>query len=168
MTIQDEPGEEECVRCPFCQTDVNDISCEHVLAFIDDSEPEICGGYVYEYVPAFTQEITKVFRERLISGETFEWNNDYVNYLWTALIDLNEVESPEDDFSLPPADFKELVVVLLEEAGGVFHFESFIVGSGSRCGEARIRVMYDENPKEICDLAAKVLTKWLAKKSADL
>ena len=154
MTIQDEPGEEECVRCPFCQTDVNDISCEHVLAFIDDSEPEICGGYVYEYVPAFTQEITKVFRERLISGDTAEWDNDYVNNLWTAL----EVE---DDFSLPSKEFNELVVELLEEAGGVSQFGSLIMESGGRC-ESEVSIMYDENPKKICDLAAKVLTKWLA------
>ena len=172
MTIHDESGEEEeeeGVRCPFCQTGIDEISCEHVLAFIDDSEGAICGGYVYEhnYESAFTEEITKVFRERLISGETSKWKNDFLNILWTALIDLNEVESPEDDFSLPSAEFSELVVELLEEAGGVFHFGGFVVGAGSRCGEARVRIMYDENPKKICDLAAKFLTKWLAKKPAN-
>ena len=50
---------------------------------------------------------------------------------------------------------------LLEEAGGVSQFGSLIMDSGGRC-ESEVSIMYDENPKKICDLAAKVLTKWLA------
>ena len=157
MTIHDESvdGEEECVRCPVCHADT-DAGCEHVVAVIDDTFEEGPDGYVYEYIPAFTQEITKVFRERLISGETAEWDNDYVNNLWTAL----EVE---DDFSLPSKEFNELVVELLEEAGGVSHFGTLISEFGGRC-ESEVSIMYDENPEKLCDLAAKVLTKWLAAK----
>ena len=58
MTIHDESvdGEEECVRCPVCHADT-DADCEH-------------RRHVYEYIPAFTQEITKVFRVKLLSGTT--------------------------------------------------------------------------------------------------
>ena len=42
---------------------------------------------------------------------------------------------------------------LLEEAGGVSQFGSLIMESGGRC-ESEVSIMYDENPKKICDLAA--------------
>jgi len=66
MTIHDD---EECVRCPVCHADT-DAGCEHVVAVIDDTFEEEPDGYVYEYIPAFTQEITKVFRVKLLSGTT--------------------------------------------------------------------------------------------------
>ena len=37
-------------------------------------------------------------------------------------------------------------------------FGSLIMESGGRC-ESEVSIMYDKNPKKICALAAKVLTK---------
>ena len=71
-----------------------------------------------------------------------------MNNLWTAL----EVE---DDFSLPSKEFNELVVELLEEAGGVSQYGSLIMESGGRC-ESGVSIMYDEYPKKLCDLAANL------------
>lgn len=152
----DESGECEEITCPECGAGT-DRACRHLLAVIDVTFGECEGGKACDYWQGYRSQVTNAMRAFLVDGATPSWERSEVADLWNQL--QEEVEAI-DDFNLPDAAFNELMISVLEEAGGDEHDGSIHAESGGR-SESEMRILYAKSPKKVCEKATGVLAEWL-------
>jgi hypothetical protein len=153
----DEMGDDQPIKCPECGADT-DSECPHVLAIIDVTFGACEGGAAFHYWDTYSSRVKSAFKTYLASSVTPKWKHFEVENVWDNL------EVPEDleDLCLPFTAFADLIVAVLEAAGGYEHHGNVMSESGGRCQSA-MRILYAEKPKQVCKKSVTVLEQRLAK-----
>lgn len=155
--MYDESGESGAVTCPHCGADSNE-GCPHLLMLLDVTFCQCDGGVACNYKGRFELQVSAVFTRLLAEGARPAWANFDVRGVWQALLEEG-VEDP-DDIVLPEEPFLELLIAVLEKAGGWEHPGALVSESGGYC-ESSVRLLYAEDPEQVCKDAEKVLEAWL-------
>jgi len=92
------------------------------------------------------------------AGREPKWESPYVTDAWDAMLD--ERRDTEEDVFLHAATATDLLVYVLEEAGGTDVGVGLTDCSGGRC-ESEYRLLYAEKPEEVCGLATNLLEQFL-------
>lgn len=164
--IDDEYGDGELICCPVCDASTED-GCDHVLLCFDQTFGECEGGICYDgWWHESQQRVETVFKAVLQSGREPKWECDYVADAWNAMLGEN-CDTKQGRF-LHAATVTDLLVHVLEEAGGMEVGTRLTAPSGGRC-ESEYRLLYAEKPRNVCDQATTLLEQCLVEqKNAEL
>ena len=156
--INDEYGGGESICCPVCDAATED-GCDHVLLCVDQTFGECEGGTCCDgWWDESRQRVEAVFKAIVQAGREPKWESPYVTDAWDAMLD--ERRDTEEDVFLHAATATDLLVYVLEEAGGTDVGVGLTDCSGGRC-ESEYRLLYAEKPEEVCGLATNLLEQFL-------
>jgi hypothetical protein len=153
----DESGEFEEIRCPVCDADVAQ-GCEHIVLHVDVTFCQCIDGVARQIMPKMIDKIAEAFRGHLVAGRNPEWCHYAVQELWDD-VSIDYSGDPTDVPVERPA-FYDLTFDILGEAGGGEHQGRLVSSSGPYC-ESSVRLMYAQNPAEVCEKALPILDKYL-------
>jgi hypothetical protein len=159
-SVWDESEAEEQVTCLECGAPV-DVDCPHLLLVADVTYGASTGGVADEFWDRYTQQVQEVFAKCLREKTSPQWSQYAVQKVWDDM-DLEESDDPEKP-SLPVGAFINLVVEVLQASGGTEHPGS-LVGRSGAYSESVMRIMYDADPRAVCERAVQTLAEWLIPK----
>jgi hypothetical protein len=158
--IDEDTGDEP--SCPYCSSAED---CPHLFAVLDKTFSTCEGGYCYERFEELTETVERAFKERLLSAgkrpSKEQWKDYYVQDLWTDVLEQGLPEDIEDDLALPGPALFELLIDVLDAAGGYQVYGSLVSESGAFCSSA-MELFYAEDPKAVFEAAARELERRLA------
>ncbi|NCA17892.1 MAG: hypothetical protein EBS90_12770 [Betaproteobacteria bacterium] len=153
----DESGEFEEIVCPFCDTKIEQ-GCEHVLLHVDVTFGQCIDGAAQQMETQIGDRITEAFQGHLIAGRNPQWCHHEMQELWDNI----RIGYEGNPASLPigGSAFYRVFFSLLDEAGGYEYHGNLVSRSGAYC-ESSVRLMYAENPAEVCVKALSILHTYL-------
>lgn len=157
--IDEDTGEEP--TCPYCGSAED---CPHLLAVLDKTFSTCDGGYCYERFEELTGTVEEAFKDVLRQRgrrRKKQWNDYYLQDLWEKLLAEGIPDDVEDGLVLPARALIELIVDVLEVAGGDRCGGSLVSESGAFCSSA-IELLYAEEPEKVFSEAVSMLERRLA------
>lgn len=158
--IDEDTGEEP--TCPYCGSAED---CPHLLAVLDMTFSTCEGGYCYERFDELKEPVERAFKERLLSTGTRpprqQWKDNYVQELWTEVLEQGLPEDIEDDLDLPGLALFELIIEVLEAADGYRIYGSLVTEGGPGMSSA-MELFYAEDPKVVFEKAVEELDRRLS------
>lgn len=101
--------------CTYCGAE---IGCEHLLAYIDKSFLECCGGYAVNRFLEFNKHIEDAFRIEKQRGTVASpvWKDDQINELWKFAQEQTSSDYP-DDVEIDHDTLFRLIIEIMEDCG---------------------------------------------------
>jgi hypothetical protein len=115
------------------------------------------GGEAFDYWDGYQSLASEALSQHAASGLQPQWARDEVRDLWAR---CQEESKDFGDFVMAVGPFNDFMVSVLEEAGGTEHPGAIYSSSGPYC-ESRMRLLFAQNPKQVCEQAKAVLADWL-------
>jgi hypothetical protein len=157
--IDEDTGEE--LNCPYCGSTED---CPHLFAVLDNSFSTCEGGYSYERFDELLESVERAFKDRLNVRRRpakSEWKDYYVQALWAEVLEQGLPEDIENDLVLPGPASIELIVDVLNEAGGYQIYGSLVSESGAFTSSSK-ELFYAEDPKAVFEKAVEELDRRLS------
>lgn len=157
--IDEDTGEEP--TCPYCNSAED---CPHLLAVLDKSFSTCEGGYCYERFNKLSDSVERAFKDRLQltrKPAKRQWKDYYLQELWEQVLKAGIPEDVEEDLVLPGSAVINLIVDVLDVAGGYQVYGSLVSEGGAFCSSA-MELFYAEDPKAVFEAAAGELERRLA------
>lgn len=158
----DESGEYEEVVCLVCGESL-EVDCGHRLATIDVTFGQCVGGAAFDHWDGYEKQVSTALSPYATSDIQPRWEQYAVQSLWDS---AREEADRSGEFALLAGPFNDLIVSVLGAAGGTEHPGSLCDSSGPYC-ESSMRILFADNPQQVCEQAAKVLEKWLVPLPSD-
>lgn len=154
--MRDEDSNEK-IKCMFCgSTD----DCEHLLAILDRSFNECCGGYLLNYYYQFQYIVEKAFSdiEKNCPNLKPSWDNYFISELWNKK--MHDMPLSNYPVSVDEYILSRLIKELLTECGG-YEYMGPIAGENEDIPgfSSALTIIYAENPKSVYENALLLLEK---------
>jgi hypothetical protein len=148
--MSDEDTGEE-IPCPYCGQVAD---CDHLLAMIDQSFNECCGGYAFDRYEEFQTVIQTAFGRLLRLGKHKEcpWSEETLCDLWQSAREAYATGDEDEDVSLDEYLLTGLIIEVLADAGGV-RYSGSIHDPGPPGFSSTLTVFHAKNPQSVFDIA---------------